>query len=276
MVIAAPALCYEGGVDDPRVHLPDTNLRELGGYPTPDGTVRRGVLFRGGRMDELDDAGMALYRSLGLHTIVDLRREDEVADAPTPTFGDERNVHVSVSQGSNDFAVAAGHASNPDRAGEVLPTALTYFRTTVTERIDRWIPVFDAVLDADGAPVLFHCTAGKDRTGFLAAALLKFLDADDDTVFDDFELTNEVRRPFVDARIEFHRQRMADEHGIDPADIPQASIDAWRTLMSSSPEFLHEVYRAVEETYGDWHTMRRDGLGIDDDRLAAWRAAVVE
>ena len=217
-----------------------------------------------------------MYRDLGLHTIIDLRRHDEVADAPTPRFGDERNVHVSVSEGSTGFAEAAAQANDPDRAGEVLATAGAYYRTLVTERLPIWRSVFDTVLETDGAPLLFHCTAGKDRTGFLAASLLKFLDVDDATVFADFELTNVVRKPFVDARVEFHKHRMAEERGIDPDEIPVESLEAWRSLMSAPPEWLREVFDAVDERFGDWHTMRRDGLGISDDRLAAWRASVVD
>lgn len=258
------------------MHWPDTNLRELGGYATPHGTVRRGVLYRGGRMNELADDGLAVYRRLGLHTIVDLRRPDEVDDAPTPRFGDERIVHISVSTGNNAFAEAAAKADDPDTASEVLATAAAYYRSLVTERLPLWQPVFDAILDADGAPVLFHCTAGKDRTGFLAAALLKLLDVDDETVLDDFALTNAVRRPWVDQRVEFHRNRMATERGLHPDQIPLATLDAWRAIMSAPVEWMHEVLDTVRTEYGDWHTLRRDGLGIGDDRLEAWRRAVVE
>lgn len=258
------------------MHWPATNLRELGGYPTPDGTIRRGVLFRGGRMNELDAEGLAVHRGLGLRTILDLRRPDEVAEAPTPRFGGERNVHISVSNDTNAFGVAAAQADDPGQASEVLATAAAYYRSLVVEQLPRWRPVVDHVLDADGSPLLFHCTAGKDRTGFLAAMLLKFLDVDDATVFEDFELTNSVRKPWVDERLEHHRRRIADERGLDPDEVPMASLDAWRTLMTAPAPWLQAAFDAVGSTYGDWHTMRREGLGVDDDRLAAWRSRVVE
>ena len=257
------------------MHWPATNLRELGGYATPHGPVRRGTLFRCGRMDELGADGHDVYRRLRLHTIVDLRRPDEVAEAPTPRFGDERNVHLSVSTGDNAFAEAAAKANDPETAGDVLATAAGYYRALVTERLPLWRPVFDTILAAEGAPVLFHCTAGKDRTGFVAAALLKFLDVDDATVFADYELTNTVRAPWVEQRLEHHRHRIAEERGIEPAAVDPSSLDAWRSLMSAPVELLRESFAAVDEHFGDWHTLRRDGLGIDDDRLAAWRAVVV-
>ena len=258
-----------------RVHWPATNLRELGGYSTPHGQVRHGVLFRGGRMDELDDEGLAVYRSLGLHTIIDLRRDDEVALAPTPRFGSERNLHLSVSPSvENEFAAAAALADHPETARDVVATAGGYYRSLVTERVPLWRPVFDAMLDAGGEPVLFHCTAGKDRTGFLAAALLKFLDADDETVLADYVLTGEVRRPWIDARIEEHRARVAADRGIEPAEVSPESMDAWRMLMSAPAEWLQITFETVDEAWGDWHRLRREGLGIDDDRLDAWRRTV--
>jgi protein-tyrosine phosphatase len=263
-------------IDGAQVHWAATNLRELGGYVTPHGPVRRGVLYRGGRMDELDDDGLAVYRSLQLHTIVDLRRPDEIASMPTPVFGDERNVHLSVSTGNNAFAEAAAKADDPATAPEVLATAGDYFRSLVTERLHLWRPVVDTVFEAEGEPVLFHCTAGKDRTGFLAALLLKFLDVDDATVFADFEMTTHVRAPFVEQRLEERRRELAAEQGIEPDDVAPESMEAWRHLMSSPPEFLRASFEVVERDYGDWHTLRREGLGIDDDRLDAWRGRVID
>ncbi len=261
---------------DARVHWAPTNLRELGGYATPHGPIRQGVLYRGGRMDELDDDGVVVYRGLRLHTIVDLRRPDEIASMPTPVFGSERNVHLSVSTGNNAFAEAAAKADDPVTAPEVLATAGDYFRSLVTERLHLWRPVVDTVFEADGEPLLFHCTAGKDRTGFLAAMLLKFLDVDDATVFADFEMTTHVRAPFVERRLEERRRELAAALGIEPDEVAPASMDAWRQLMSSPPEFLRASFDVVERDWGDWQTLRRDGLGIDDDALAQWRARVVD
>lgn len=261
---------------DVRVHWAPTNLRELGGYHTPHGTIRRGSLFRGGRMDELDDDGMAVYRALGLTTIIDLRRPDEVESMPTPVFGTERVVHLSVSTGSNAFAEAAAMADDPARAPEVLATAGAYFHSLVTERLHLWRPVVDTILDAEGEPLLFHCTAGKDRTGFLAAMLLKFLDVDDETVLDDFVMTTAVRAPFTEQRLAERRTEIATALGIDPADVAPVSMDAWRQLMSSPPEFLQTSMDVVARDWGDWHRLRREGLGIDDDRLAAWRHRILD
>lgn len=226
-------------------------------------------------MDELDDEGLAVYRGLGLTTIIDLRRPDEVEAMPTPAFGTERIMHLSVSIGTNAFAEAAALADDPATAHEVLATAGDYFRSLVTDRLHLWQPVVEAILDAAGEPLLFHCTAGKDRTGFLAAMLLKFLDVDDDVVLADFVLTTTVRAPFTEQRLAARREEIAATLGIDPDEVAPASMEAWRHLMSSPPEFLQTSLDVVARDWGDWHRLRREGLGIDDDRLATWRDRIL-
>ena len=181
-----------------------------------------------------------------------------------------------MSSGDNSFAIAASHIDKPEGATAVLEHATSYYRNLVAERLHRFVPVFDAIFDAATHPVLFHCTAGKDRTGFVAAAILKFLDVDDDTVIADYMLTREVRGPFVDLRIEFHRQRIASEQGIEPHAVDPEPLEALRVLLTTDERLLRATFDAVAVTFGTWHEMRRVGLGIDDDRLAKFRDAVLE
>ncbi len=260
-----------------RVHLPDTNLRELGGYRTADGRrVKEGVLFRGGRMNELDESAHATYRRLGLHTIIDLRRPDEVEDAPTPTFGNETNLHLSVSHGDNTFAEAAARIDEPEAATRMVDMAAEYYSNLVRNSIPVFVPVFDAILDARGEPLLFHCTAGKDRTGFVAAALLSWLEVDQQTVMADYMYTAVVRAAALDERVEFHRRRLATERGIPESDVPDGPLQAMRALMSVDEKLLQTSIDAIEELYGDWHGLRREALGISDDRLGVWAEQVLE
>ena len=98
-----------------RVHVPSTNLRELGGYQTRDGSfVKYGCIFRCGHMSELTSEEEDMYRGLKLGLIIDLRRDDEVAERPTPLFGSEENIHISVSDPDNAFAEAAAKAAEPE------------------------------------------------------------------------------------------------------------------------------------------------------------------
>lgn len=260
-----------------QVLLAATNLRDQGGYPTEDGRrIRTGLLYRGGHMSELDDDGLGIYRSLGLSTIVDLRRNDEVEHRPTPVFGDETNLHLSVSDGDSAFAQMAGYLEDPEAAAMIIEAGAGYYGRLVSDRLDRFRPVFQALLDPDQLPALFHCTAGKDRTGFTGATILKWLGVPDNVIMADFLLSNETRRPFAERRALELRQDLAKKRNIRPEDVPARELDAFRTLLSVDRSYLQAVYNAVESIYGDWHNMRRDGLGIDDASFERFSAFVLE
>ena len=260
-----------------KIHVPTTNLRELGGYETNDGlVVRYGLFFRCGRMNELTAEEHNIYRDLQLKMIVDLRRDDEVADSPTPLFGDEHNLHISVSDPNNPFAEAAAKAHEPDAGTLILADAVRYYREVVTHNLHRYIPVFDQIFDVDNLPLLFHCTAGKDRTGFVAAAILKFLGVPDETVFADYLLTNELMGKRTEERLKIWAKRISKEKGIPVADVDGEALNALRILMLTHADMLQATFDAVDESFGSWDEMRRQGLQISDERMEMFRSFVLE
>ena len=259
-----------------RVHVPSSNLRELGGYQTTDGSsIKYGLVFRCGHMSELTPEEEDTYRSLKLRLIVDLRRDDEVAERPTPSFGSEDNIHISVSDPDNAFAEAAAKAHEPDAENLILADATRYYREVVTDNLHRYIPVFDKIFDADNHPVLFHCTAGKDRTGFVAAAILKFLGVDDETVFADYLLTNELLGKRTEERLKVWAKRISHEQGIAVDEVDGEALNALRILMLTHSDMLQSTFDAVNELFGSWDEMRRTGLGISDERMNAFRSVVL-
>ncbi len=259
-----------------RVHVPSTNLRELGGYQTTDGSfIKYGCIFRCGHMSELTSEEEDIYRSLKLRLIIDLRRDDEVTERPTPTFGSEDNIHISVSDPDNAFAEAAAKAHEDGAEKLILADAVRYYREVVTDNLHRYIPVFEQIFDAENHPVLFHCTAGKDRTGFVAAALLKFLGVDDETVFADYLLTNTLLGDRTEERLQAWAKRMANQRGTPITEINEEALGALRILMLTHADMLQSTFDAVDELYGSWDEMRRTGLGISDEKMAAFCEAVL-
>ena len=140
----------------------------------------------------------------------------------------------------------------------------------------RYIPVFDRIFDVDSLPFLFHCTAGKDRTGFVAAAILKFLGVPDDVVFADYLLTNELLGKRTEERLKVWAQRISHEQEIPIEDVDPEALNALRVLMLTHTDMLQATFDAVDELYGSWDEMRRQGLQISDERMEAFRSAVLE
>jgi len=170
-------------IDDPRVILTTANLRDLGGLPTSDGwTVRTGRLFRSGHLCDLDDAGLSVVGALGVRTIVDLRRPVEIAERPHPDVPGAELIHCQVSDDDNEFAVVANMLDDAEGTIDGPAAVEDYFRRNVDGRLDAYRPVFRLATDPARLPLLFNCTAGKDRTGFVAAVLLRLLGVDEATL----------------------------------------------------------------------------------------------
>jgi len=261
---------------DPRVVVPATNLRDLGGPTTSDGRqVRSGRLFRSGHLADLSAEDRATVDALGLRTVVDLRRPVEVEARPTPDLDGAEVVHLSASTDDNEFAVAANTMVDPAAEPHDVDHVAAYFRQLAADRVDRYRPVLRVVTDPNRHPVLFHCTAGKDRTGVVAAILLRLLGASDDDVAADYLLSNEVRRPMIEALEVDHRRRIAHHLGVDEAAVPEDRMATSRALLWCHVDYLEALFAGIDERYGSWTTFVADGLRLDDARLAAFRTALL-
>ena len=287
-------------VADPRVLIASANLRDLGGLATIDGQrVRAGRLFRSGHLSELDRAEAAILGGLGLRTIIDLRRPSEVADFPTPDLDGVDRLWMSVSPEDSEFAVAANllFGNQPERVDtaedsgfavaanllfgnqpeqvDIATMLESYFRNTVTNRLDGYRPVFEAATDPDRQPLLFHCMGGKDRTGFVAGVLLRLLGVGQEEVMADYLLTNEILGDRMARRADQARQRIAQRSGVEPDQVDERHLEGIRAMLYTRPSFLQASFDAVTDKFGTWETFRRDGLGIDDARFSAFLDAVV-
>jgi protein-tyrosine phosphatase len=167
------------------------NFRDLGGYPTSTGrTVAWGRLYRSDTLHRLNAADLAAIVDLGVRSVIDLRARGEL----------EKHGRIEVA----DHAIAYHHLpmldevagdDGPSRPLPVQPVSdlgEAYVRmlgegTTAIARAVRLLA------QPDGLPAVFHCMAGKDRTGILAAVILGALDVPDDEIVADYVLTAEVK-----------------------------------------------------------------------------------
>ena len=161
------------------------NLRDLGGYLTGDGReVVRGRIYRADGLHRLSTADVEVVAGLGIRTVVDLRttgERDASGVAPTDEIGATGH-HLPL------IAELWPHFDEDDQLDPVA-----YLVERYHEMPDEGAPVLARVLEllADDAttPLVFHCSAGKDRTGVTAALVLGVLGVDDDTIAHDYSLT---------------------------------------------------------------------------------------
>ncbi|MCH7667426.1 MAG: tyrosine-protein phosphatase [Acidobacteria bacterium] len=239
------------------------NLRDLA--VNADVGLRRGRLYRGGRLSELEGADRLVLDRLSLASVIDLRRPSEVEAYPPPPELVDRWHNISTSVDDNEFAVIANELGRAVVVENPEVRVEDYFRGIVRDGLDRYRPVFSLIMDPINHPLLFHCTAGKDRTGFVAAALLGMLGASDEAILADFEITNEARRSVIDQA----RLKLVDSGAANPA----AALRMLEALMVAQPRFMAGLLDEVAVN-GGWDEVRRGGLGIDDAAFETFRVCV--
>src|SRR5262245_58849167 len=173
------------------------NLRDLGGYGTVDaGRVRTGCLFRSDELHGLTNEDLEIVGRLGIRVVFDLRNADERVARPNrlpPDVELLERTSPSTPTGpthTTDEQIELGTLPVPDDE---------YFTTVYVGLLERLAPelriIIERAVDAPARPVLFHCAAGKDRTGIAAAVLLGLLGVPDDVILDDYALTSTCATP---------------------------------------------------------------------------------
>jgi protein-tyrosine phosphatase len=228
------------------------NFRDLGGYTTTSGRlVRRRRLFRSDHLGNLAAADLALLSSTLGHNVRVLDLRGAAERLPTPCAIPGATVHSLPIEPTiiQKLSVLLAEGQTLSHQETVALMQDTY-RNFVRGNTPRFRSLFQHVLEADDAPLVFHCTAGKDRTGFAAALLLTALGVPQDVVMRDYLLTN--------ARLQGRT--------------PQSSIppQIHAVLWSVQADFLHAALEAVEQDYGGVEAYLADGLGLggpERDRL---------
>ncbi len=208
-----------------------TNFRDFGGYQgAGGGRVRWRHLYRSGHLSGLSDADRAALEALRLDRILDLRVEEELARAPSAVGPQLRRriVNLSLYPGSAHAyrdQLMAGTAS-ADRMAEIMASIN---RDLARDHTSEYAALLREVGDARG-PVLIHCAAGKDRTGFGVAMVLFALGVSREQVMEDY-LLSQVH--FDGERVLEEQQRLYEERGAPP--IPEAVL---RPLVAADRRYL--------------------------------------
>ncbi|WP_433617900.1 tyrosine-protein phosphatase [Dactylosporangium sp. CA-139114] len=160
------------------------NFRDLGGYPAADGrTTRWRRLFRSDSLSRIDPADAASFTALGVRTVIDLRRPREI----------ERDGRVHAFEGLTYHHLHPVHAEweasvDADEVSDARWLANRYLELAEDGR-DAVVAAVEIIADAENAPVVVHCVAGKDRTGVVSAVTLGALGVPDDVIAEDYALT---------------------------------------------------------------------------------------
>jgi protein-tyrosine phosphatase len=237
------------------------NFRDLGGYVGLDGrTVRWGLVFRSDALHELTERDLQTLQALDLRAVYDLRRTYERERQPTvlPASNGHRSIHLVV--GDDPDATNAPDTIELILRGELVEADDQYMIDVYGEMLLDGAGTFGRLLthltEDDGLPALFHCAAGKDRTGIAAALLLSVLGVDEETILDDYELSTHYRS---NKRIEVLRPQI-EAAGVDVEKV-RPFLSARRPVMAATLRHLHEGHGGVEAYLTGPSGMRAETLG---------------
>jgi len=245
------------------------NLRDLGGYETNDGaTVVRGLVYRSNQLAAISPEDMEKIAKLGLKNDYDLRTEAERTPLPDELPPGVNNIWLDVLKDASGSAPTSLLAllQNPKEGNEALGDGkieavfITSYRdfVSLSSAKTAYHEFFTSLADQNKLPALFHCTTGKDRTGWAAAAFLTLLDVPKETVMKDYLRSNDYILPLYKEVID----GFVDGGG--EASIPQA-------IFGVKVEYLEASFDEMQTKYGTIENYFSEGLGIDATTQKALR-----
>ncbi len=235
-----------------------SNFRDLGGYRAAEGrSVRRGLVFRSAHLGNLTDQDRSSLGALSVRTIVDLRGIGEAAETPHRVDGLAcRIVGAPIEPQLGDKMRRAVED------GSATPFLMMQFLTDHYREYPRrcapgFRTLFTTLSEDMHRPLVFHCTAGKDRTGFAAALLLTLLGVPWATVMEDYLRTNELWTGHVGR-------------------YPELDIDTRAAIIEARMPYLEAAFDVVRAEYGTPEGFAERALGIDAKRRERLKADLLE
>jgi protein-tyrosine phosphatase len=239
------------------------NFRDVAGkdgYPVQGGKMRRGVVYRSNALT-LTPADLATVDKLGISTDIDLRTPSEIKQTPDVLPDGVEYINVNFIGGDS-----AASGSLPDTAAAAVAmmqkanASMADSETSQTS-LRR---VLMAILDSDGAAII-HCSAGKDRTGYVSAILQSIAGASTNTIYQDYLLTNDYTKARVDQTVAAMRAQQGDQ-----------AADAYAALGGVQKSYLQAGMDAIKAKDGTVHDYLTKAIGLTDAQISALHDKLVE
>lgn len=243
------------------------NMRDIGGLPTEDGRfVKWGAIYRSGKLSDLSENDLNYLSYLGVKSIVDLRNDIEVNKDPDRYPKDAKYYQISLSDKEGKAydrirTMVLKEGYRRAKAKALFVDVMRAFADTLASDIR---PVFDLLLsEQETTPLLYHCTGGKDRTGYTTAMILSALGVDRKTITDDYLMSNYYRES---ANIK--NMRKARLIGLDAETLDYAIL--------VRKEYMDAVFQVIDEKYGGTDAYLEKQFGLDAAKRNELKARFTE
>lgn len=260
--VAAANLQAAETLDTPRLQGID-NFRDVAGTTsayttTHDGVMRAGQFYRSNALTPTA-SDLTILNSLGISNVYDLRTPSEIASTPDtlPAGAEYQNIDIigSTTSGSNITTISISSAA---QAVAMMEETNRAFVNDAGMR-GQFSVLFNELAASDGA-ALFHCTAGKDRTGWTAAVLLSIAGVDSATIMSDYLATNDYTAARVAATL---------------AAMPSSMAAIYAPLLGVQASYLQAGLDEVTAQYGSMDNYLKEGLGLSQETIYVLRGKMV-
>jgi protein-tyrosine phosphatase len=246
------------------------NFRDLGGYTTEDGRqVRWGLLYRSDNLAHLTDADLERIRSMGIRLVCDFRSPEEKAEEPDRLPADDPPGVAALPIFDESFSpsdlrerFSAGDLGDLDLR-QTLTDANRLFATRFAA---QYRTMLELLSQPENLPAVVHCTAGKDRAGFASAVILLTLGVPEESVYEDFLLTNHYTAQRIERTL--WTIRLVSLFRVDPEQV--------RPVLGVERGYLAAALDEIQKRYGSFDAYRREALGFDDAETQAFRELALE
>jgi len=235
------------------------NFRDIGGYKTKDGKeVKWGKIYRSAEINRLTAADLEKLETLKIHYVLDFRGPAEVAAGADKI--PNTAIRISLPAGSEEVGDRAKTFKSMSEA-TVGDSIMLPFYAKIDAFAKRYKPMFDALLsNASDSALVYHCTAGKDRTGIATALILYALGVDEQTILNDYTATNYYRQS-DNGRM---RKMLIDNYHMK-----EAVVD---DVLGVKEMYLKATFAAINQQYGSMEKFLQQEMGLDKKSLKQLKA----
>jgi len=233
------------------------NFRDIGGLTTTEGkTVKWGKIFRSDNLSTLKNKEFKKFNALNIQTVYDLRTPSEIAPKKDNLPGNVNYIPFAIINDNGDLLskmkskVINGEVSE-EQSRKMM---LDLYRTSVTDNV-LLKELIHNIVNSDG-PVLYHCSAGKDRTGVVTAILLSILKVDRETIINEYLLSNFYRNQKV--------KSMLGKAKLATIVKPHLQTKVIENFMSVDRDYINAVFEVIDSQYGGTDSFIANQLGIRD------------
>ena len=239
------------------------NFRDLGGYPSTlkHKKVRWGKIYRSGKIDSLSCYSLQELRNLGIRTIIDLRSVEEQRRAPQLQANDFRKVNIPISYEKMDEVIEK--IQHGVIHGDTIRSIIEHINQDLAlQFLEEYRTLIQTLLEPDNYPIVLHGATGRNRTGIVSAIILSILGVDQETILEDYQLSNKYFNVCDESKYAYN--------------LPIYSQEAITLAFSSKRSFLEAARSKIEDNFGSLDAYMIEGLELTQKDINKIRSILLE